>query len=71
MMKKYTATIDVIDNDYRAFVGSEEIEVDSWEEAEEYCRKEEWSGYSHMVDCLRDNHTKKSFGSRKEFNDAK
>ena len=69
-MKKFTAYIDVIDNDYRAWVGTEQVEVDSWDEAEEYCRKEDWSGYSHMVDSLRDNKTGKGFGSRKEFNDG-
>lgn len=66
-MKKYTATINVIDNDYRSWVGDESIQVNSWEEAQAYCDKEDWSGHSHMVEHLRDNKTRKAYRSRKEL----
>lgn len=64
---KYIAYIDVVDNDYRAWVGTKSINVNSWKEAEEYCRKEDWSGFSYSVDYLLDNKSKKIYRSRKEF----
>lgn len=66
-MKKYTATINVIDNDYRSWVGDEFIQVNSWEEAVEYCNKEDWSGHSHIIESLKENKTGKWFMNREEL----
>ncbi|MGL6099724.1 MAG: hypothetical protein ACRC0G_08865 [Fusobacteriaceae bacterium] len=70
MMKKFRAIIDMIDKDYHAFAGTKEIQVDSWEEAENYCYENEWSGYSFMVYGLIDDSIKEGYFSRKEFRDA-
>lgn len=69
-MKKFRAIIDIIDKDYNAFAGKEEIQVDSWEEAEEYCREHEWSGHYFMVYGLIDDSIQKGYFSRKEFRDG-
>jgi hypothetical protein len=51
-MKKFKAFINVFDNDYPAFIKSEGIMVDSWEEAEAYCKHESWSGESYILTFL-------------------
>ena len=56
--KKYTAYIDVFDNDYRSYCGQEEIQVDSIEEAREYCEKNSWRAISYDYNCIMDNITK-------------
>lgn len=67
MRKKYRAIINLIDKDYRAFTGSEEITVSSWDEAEEYCRKSSWSGYDYYVYGLVDDEDRVGYFSKKEF----
>lgn len=69
-MKRYTATISVIDNDYRSWVGDKYIPVDSWDEAMEWCNKEDWSGHSHYIESIKDNKTGKWFHCRKEYNEC-
>ena len=59
MKKKYTAFIDCFDNDYRAYVGCEEHQVDSLEEAKAIAEEETWRGHTYIVDKLLDNETRK------------
>ena len=56
--KTYTAYINEFDRDYHCFCGTEEIQVDSVEEAREHCRKQTWSGYSYNIHNMRHNTTK-------------
>lgn len=67
MMKRYTVTIDIIDNDYNSWVGYKFIHVDSWDEAVEWCNKEDWSGHSHMIEDMKGNKTGKRLKTRKEY----
>lgn len=69
-MKKYTARVNCIDNDYHSWVGDELIQVNSWKEAEDWARVESWSGHYYSVETLKDNKTNKIYRSRKELNDA-
>lgn len=43
-------TIDIFDNDYRSWSGSETLEFDTVDDAYKYAREKSWSGYSYIVD---------------------
>jgi hypothetical protein len=43
-------TINVFDNDYRSFVGSEVKEFATLRDAVEYCKENTWSGETYQLD---------------------
>lgn len=62
-MKRFIATIREIDLDYRSYVGSEDIAVDSWKEAESICKSKSWTGSSFSVKSLLDMEDNKVYGT--------
>lgn len=62
---KYIATVSIVDMDYRSYAGSEDVEVDSWEDAETYCKDQSWSGEYYKVDFLRNKTTGKVYRNEK------
>jgi len=47
-------TIVEFDKDYKVVTGTAVKKFNSLEEAEEYCKKESWSGYYYFVENLND-----------------
>ena len=66
-MSKYTALINEFDKDYRSYSGEVTISVSSWEEAEEWCKKESWSGYMYSVHLLEDKNTCQVYWTKEEM----
>lgn len=64
---KFRAFIDECNNDYRSWCGREEIIVDSWEEAELYCKEESWTGSSYIIDYLFHKETNTTIRSKGQY----
>ena len=64
--KKFIASINIIDNDYRSLCGCKDIYVDSWQEAKDYCDSSSWTGERYLLDYLMDRETKKFLNTEKE-----
>ena len=67
MDRYFKAEIDKVDNDYRAWCGTITIKVNSWDEAEIYCKENSWSGISYHLDFLVCGDTGKVLNSEKEY----
>lgn len=67
-MNKFKASVVCIDRDYRAYVGTTDIFVDSWKEAEEYCKENSWTGEYYYIEFLINLETKQLYYNQTEFN---